>query len=83
MAGKRAGIRANCVTPSIVRDTPFYDRLMAAPFSGRLFAKAETLAQLGVVRPTDIAPLVVFLASPAAAKLTGQAISVNGGISAA
>lgn len=56
---------------------------MAAPFSGKLFAKAEQAARLGVVTPADIAPLVVFLASPAAAKLTGQAISVNGGISAA
>ncbi len=81
--GKRNGIRVNCVTPSIVRDTPFYGRLMAAPFSGKLFAKAEKAAQLGVVTPADIAPLVVFLASPAAAKLTGQTISVNGGISAA
>ena len=81
--GKRNGIRANCLTPSIVRGTPLYDRLMAAPFSGKLFAKAEQAARLGVVTPADIAPLVVFLASPAAAKLTGQAISVNGGISAA
>ena len=31
----------------------------------------------------DLGDLAVFLASPAAAKLTGQAISVNGGISAA
>jgi NAD(P)-dependent dehydrogenase (short-subunit alcohol dehydrogenase family) len=31
----------------------------------------------------DIAALTVFLCSPAAARLTGQAISVNGGISAA
>jgi NAD(P)-dependent dehydrogenase (short-subunit alcohol dehydrogenase family) len=60
-----------------------YDRLMAAPFSGKLFAKAEQTARLGVVAPADIAPLVMFLASPAAAKLTGRAISVNGGISAA
>ena len=81
--GKRNGIRANCLTPSIVCDTPFYDRLMAGPFSGKLFAKAEQAARLGVVTPKDIAPLVVFLASPAAAKLTGQSISVNGGISAA
>ena len=83
LEGKRAGIRANCITPSIVRDTPLYDRLMAAPFSSKLFAKAEGLAHLGVVTPADIAPLIVFLASPAAAKLTGQTISVNGGISAA
>lgn len=80
---RRNGIRVNCITPSIVRGTPLYDRLMAAPFSGKLFAKAEQAARLGVVTPADIAPLVVFLASPAAAKLTGQAISVNGGISAA
>ena len=81
--GKRNGIRANCLTPSIVRGTPLYDRLMAAPFSGMLFAKAEQAARLGVVTPRDIAPMVVFLASPSAAKLTGQAISINGGISAA
>jgi NAD(P)-dependent dehydrogenase (short-subunit alcohol dehydrogenase family) len=31
----------------------------------------------------DIAALAVFLCSPAASRLTGQAISVNGGISAA
>lgn len=81
--GKRVGIRANCLTPSIVRDTALYERLMAAPFSGKLFSKAERLAHLGVVTPRDIAPLVVFLAGPSAAKLTGQGISVNGGISAA
>jgi NAD(P)-dependent dehydrogenase (short-subunit alcohol dehydrogenase family) len=81
--GKRVGIRANCLTPSIVRDTALYDRLMAAPFSSKLFSKAERQAHLGVVTPRDIAPLVVFLAGPSAAKLTGQGISVNGGISAA
>ena len=33
--------------------------------------------------PGDIAPLAVFLAGPLSARMTGQAISVNGGISAA
>ena len=83
MEAKRNGIRVNCLTPSIVRDTPLYDRLMADDFSGKLFAKAEAMAHLGVVTPADLAPMVVYLASPAAAKLTGQAISINGGISAA
>jgi NAD(P)-dependent dehydrogenase (short-subunit alcohol dehydrogenase family) len=32
--------------------------------------------------PADLAQLEVFLASPAAARITGQAISVNGWISA-
>lgn len=80
---KRSGVRVNCLTPSIVAGTPFHDRLMDDPFTGRLFGRAKELAHLGVVGPRDIAPLVVFLASPAAARLTGQAISVNGGISAA
>ena len=80
---KRSSIRVNCLTPSIVRDTALYDVLMADPFAGKLFSKAEELANLGVVEPDDLAALAVFLASPAAAKLTGQAISVNGGISAA
>lgn len=80
---KRSHIRVNCVTPSIVRDTPFYAELMADPFSAGLFSKAERLASLGVVVPDDLAALVVFLAGPGASRLTGQTISINGGISAA
>ncbi|MFN0263867.1 SDR family NAD(P)-dependent oxidoreductase [Tepidamorphus sp. 3E244] len=80
---RRNGIRANCITPSIVRETPLYDRLMADDFAGKLFAKAEQMAHLGVVEAQELAELAVFLASPAAAKITGQAISINGGISAA
>jgi 2-hydroxycyclohexanecarboxyl-CoA dehydrogenase len=49
----------------------------------KLFARAAQQAKLGVPTADDIAALTVFLCSPAAARLTGQAISVNGGISAA
>lgn len=80
--GKRDGIRVNCVTPSIVRGTPLYDRLQADPFSQRLFAKAEGLASLGVATADDVAELIVFLASPLAGRITGQTVSPNGGISA-
>jgi NAD(P)-dependent dehydrogenase (short-subunit alcohol dehydrogenase family) len=55
---------------------------MADPFAGKMFAKAAKLAALGVVSKHELAQLVVFLASPAAAKITGQAISMTGGISA-
>lgn len=79
----RYGIRVNAITPSIVRDTSAYQRVMSSEFSQRLFAKAEKKARLGVATPADIAPLAVFLASRAASKITGQAVSVNGGISAA
>jgi 2-hydroxycyclohexanecarboxyl-CoA dehydrogenase len=80
---KRHGIRVNCITPSIVQNTPLYDALMQDGFAAKLFGKAEKLAQLGVVQPDDLAALVVYLSSPAAMRLTGQTISLNGGISAA
>ncbi|QAA94616.1 SDR family NAD(P)-dependent oxidoreductase [Pollutimonas thiosulfatoxidans] len=79
---KRHGIRANIVTPSITTGTDHYERVMADPFAGRMFAKAHDRAKLGVVAKEELADLVAFLASPAAKKITGQAISITGGISA-
>lgn len=83
MEVKRDGIRVNVVTPSLISGTPIYDRLMADEFSARLFGKAAKLAALGVAEPEDVAALIAFLSGPGAARITGQAVSVNGGISAA
>jgi 2-hydroxycyclohexanecarboxyl-CoA dehydrogenase len=80
---KRYGIRANALTPSLVYGTASTERITADGFSAKLFAAAAKQAALGVPTADDIAALTVFLCSPAAARLTGQAISVNGGISAA
>lgn len=80
---KRHGIRANALTPSLVHETGSTERITSDGFSAKLFARAAQNAHLGVPTASDIAGLAVFLCSPAAAKLTGQAISVNGGISAA
>jgi 2-hydroxycyclohexanecarboxyl-CoA dehydrogenase len=80
---KRYGIRANALTPSLVYGTASTERITADGFSGKLFARAAQQAGLGVPTADDIAALTVFLCSPAAGRLTGQAISVNGGISAA
>jgi 2-hydroxycyclohexanecarboxyl-CoA dehydrogenase len=82
MEAKRDGIRVNALTPSLIGNTDVYARVMGDPFSAKLFTNAANLAHLGVAQPEDLAALMVFLASPAAARLTGQAISVNGGISA-
>lgn len=79
---KRQMIRVNCLTPSIVEGTPLHDRLMADKFAGQLFGKAKTRAHLGVVTPGDLAAMATFLASDEAARVTGQTISVTGGISA-
>lgn len=78
---KRQGIRVNCLTPSIVEGTELHDRLMADGFAGKLFSKAKAKADLGVVTREELAEMAVFLASPEASKVTGQTISVTGGIS--
>jgi NAD(P)-dependent dehydrogenase (short-subunit alcohol dehydrogenase family) len=83
MEAKRNGIRANVLTPSLIEHTGVYNRIMDDDFSSRLFGKASTLAHLGVAQPEDLAEMILYLASPAGARLTGQAISINGGISAA
>ncbi len=81
--GKRDGIRVNVVTPSLIAGTPTAENVMREGFSKGLFEKAALQAHLGVAEPGDLASLIVFLGGPGAARLTGQAISVNGGISAA
>ncbi|RFA10490.1 oxidoreductase [Subtercola boreus] len=83
MEAKRDGIRINAVTPSLIAGTATAARVLTDGFSKALFDKAATLAHLGVAEASDLAALIVFLGGPAAAKITGQAISVNGGISAA
>jgi 2-hydroxycyclohexanecarboxyl-CoA dehydrogenase len=79
----RFNVRANVITPSLVKDTISQTRVMSSDIGKKVFEKATARARLGLPSPADIAPLVVFLASPLASKITGQAVSVNGGISAA
>ncbi|CAN5237040.1 3-oxoacyl-[acyl-carrier-protein] reductase [soil metagenome] len=79
---KRNGIRVNAVTPSLIAGTATAERVLKDGFSKALFEKAAKLAHLGVAEAEDLAGLIVFLGGPASAKITGQAISVNGGISA-
>lgn len=81
LEAKRSGIRVHAVTPSIVGGTRTFDRVMAERFSAKIFTKAMARASLGLVSPEDVAETVLFLASAAAARLTGQVVSVNGGIS--
>lgn len=80
---KRDGIRVNVLTPSLIKGTMTHARMQESPFAAKLFQKAAQLAHLGVAVAEDLADLAVFLASPAAARITGQAISANGGISVA
>jgi 2-hydroxycyclohexanecarboxyl-CoA dehydrogenase len=84
MEAKRFGVRVNALTPSLVSGTPTTQGVQADGFSAKLFRQIEKMANsgLGVCTPEDLAAMAVFLASPEAARITGQVISVNGGISA-
>jgi 3-oxoacyl-[acyl-carrier protein] reductase len=75
----RDGVRVNCISPSYVEQTPIFE--MFAKMSGRADA-ARQRAGLGLPTPKDIAPMVLFLCGPDATKITGQIISVNGGLNA-
>jgi 2-hydroxycyclohexanecarboxyl-CoA dehydrogenase len=79
---KRHGIRVHAVTPSLIAGTPTAERLWADEFGAKTFSRLLQKAQLGVPVAEDVAATVLWLAGPAAAKVTGQVISVNGGISA-
>jgi NAD(P)-dependent dehydrogenase (short-subunit alcohol dehydrogenase family) len=74
------GIRANVVAPGSVR-TPAWDHRLAA--DPGLLAKVLPHYPLGhLVSPHDVANAVLFLASPAAAGITGAVIPVDAGLMA-
>jgi len=74
------GIRINCISTSFVRDTPIYAEVLAGPRASRAH-NAGQRAQLGLPVPGNLADLALFLCGPGASHLTGQVVSVNGGLS--
>jgi 2-hydroxycyclohexanecarboxyl-CoA dehydrogenase len=72
----RRGITVNVVSPATV-DTPLLRGMLTADQIERR-EKANPMGRLG--RPEDIAAAVVFFASPGAGYVTGQVLSVNGGV---
>jgi NAD(P)-dependent dehydrogenase (short-subunit alcohol dehydrogenase family) len=76
-------IRANCICPSIV-ETELVSQLFNTPDGDRV--KRERLATIPLGRmgrPADIAELAVYLASDESSWLTGAAIPLDGGLTAA
>jgi NAD(P)-dependent dehydrogenase (short-subunit alcohol dehydrogenase family) len=71
-----SGIRVNCIAPGLVK-TDFARALWENPQTRAVHEAASPLRRIG--EPEDIAGAAVFLASPAARFITGQAIVVDGG----
>lgn len=75
------GVRVNCVNPGTV-DTPWVSRLLAAAEDPQSERRAlEARQPLGrLVDAREVAEAILYLASPAAASITGTALAVDGGM---
>lgn len=70
-------IRLNTLAPGLV-DTPLAASLLASPQARQFSEKMHPLGRVG--RPENIASLAVWLLSPDADWVTGQAWSIDGGL---
>jgi 2-hydroxycyclohexanecarboxyl-CoA dehydrogenase len=74
--GARHGVNVNCICPGPT-DTPL---LRSEPEKFlEAFVKAIPMRRFG--KPSEVADAIVFMASDRASYITGQVLSVNGGIS--
>ena len=81
----RENIRANAIAPGTI-ETPLVDKLSGTEEeeSGRSFRETQKwvtpLGRLG--SPDEVAKLVVFLASDDSSFITGETITIDGGVMA-
>jgi 2-hydroxycyclohexanecarboxyl-CoA dehydrogenase len=76
-----AGVTVNVVCPGPT-DTPLLDQV-AQQSQKRYEALARAVPMKRIGTPADIAPAVTFFAGPGAAYITGQTLSVSGGLTMA
>jgi 2-hydroxycyclohexanecarboxyl-CoA dehydrogenase len=79
----RRKIRVNCIAMTLTADTVSWDKIFANPsFESNLFSKALEKFPYGrAPNAQEVADVALFLASDAAVQVTGQTVSVNGGLS--
>lgn len=70
------GIRVNCVAPTFV-ETPMTGPMLADPGFKAFVDRMIPLGRLAT--PEEVAAAVVYLASPAAAMVTGHSLVIDGG----
>jgi len=73
-------VRINCIAPGLVK-TDFARALWENPETLRHYEALTPLGRIG--EPDDIGGIAAFLASPAAAFITGQTIVADGGVTIA
>ena len=80
----RWNIRVNSVALTLTSDTPSWERIFGAgdTFDAKLFGKiAERFPSGRPPSAEEVARVAAFLASEETSQVTGQTISVNGGLS--
>ena len=71
-------IRVNAIAPGVTMTEGLQESgVPGSPLEAQMVGMTP-LGRIGT--PTDIAPLVVFLASDAAAWITGERITISGGL---
>lgn len=74
----RQGITSNAVCPGPTRTALLEEAMGESPSLVTALGKAVPLGRIGT--PEDVAPAVAFLATRQAGYITGQAVSVSGGL---
>lgn len=76
----RANVRVNVISPGLI-DTPIIEVARSTPEGRKMISDTEKTIPLGKMgEPEDVGNLTVFLASDQSKYITGQTISVNGGM---
>jgi 3-hydroxybutyrate dehydrogenase len=86
LEGAPHGVTSNCVNPGYVR-TPLVEKQIAAQAAthgigedevvGRIMLERSAIKRL--IEPSEVAELVAYLCSPAAALVTGASLALDGG----
>jgi len=76
----RWNIRVNCLCLTLIEDTPA-QRGVEDTKAKDIFAKVRQRAKFGIPTAEDVAEAALFFAGPETDRITGQILSVNGGLS--
>lgn len=81
------GVTVNAIAPGFTADTAVMRRAIQAHACAQGVGEEQVIEEIAavtarrrLVRPEEIGALAVFLASPAAAMITGQSVNIDGGL---